>query len=264
MDRRAVIIGAGITGTLLGWQLVRAGWKVVLLEAAHVGAGSSSRTAAGIRQQFSTPETVLGMRYSVDFYRRFREEVGGDEVPIVQNGYLFLYALQEDWDAARMRVRMQHACGLGEVEALEAGALAFPAVRTPGGGGSDRDDVAMQRDIGVLGRDEESLRCRSGGVDRALRCDQGVATGAEGDSTDDQALIRSAARGVRQRESVAWHATQCAGAEEQSNRVGEGATAVSQDAERAGKARLVRRPVARGRDMIQDGLAKGVQCRDRS
>ena len=103
---------------------MRAGWNVTVVEAAHVGAGSSSRTAAGIRQQFSTPETVLGMRYAVDFYRRFRDEVGGAEAPIVQNGYLFLYGMQEDWDAARARVRMQHACGLTEVEALEPSALA--------------------------------------------------------------------------------------------------------------------------------------------
>ncbi|MDP2307905.1 MAG: FAD-binding oxidoreductase [Pseudomonadota bacterium] len=130
MARRAVIIGAGITGALVAWRLVRAGWSVTVLEARHVGAGSSSRTAAGIRQQFSTPETVLGMRYAVDYYRRFRDEVGGDTVPIVQNGYLFLYALQEDWDAAKYRVQMQQACGLDEVEALEVGPLVrrFPWV----------------------------------------------------------------------------------------------------------------------------------------
>lgn len=130
MSRRVVIVGAGITGSLLAVRLARAGWSVVVLEGAHVGAGSSSRTAAGIRQQFSTPETVVGMRYSVDFYRRFREEVGGEDVPIVENGYLFLYALQEDWDAAKVRVRMQRACGLEEVEALEHAALAerFPWV----------------------------------------------------------------------------------------------------------------------------------------
>ena len=124
MSRRVVIIGAGITGSLVAWRLARAGWQVTVVEARHVGAGSSSRTAAGIRQQFSTPETVLGMRFSVDFYRRFREEVGGESVPIVQNGYLFLHALQEEWDAARRRVVMQHEAGLTEVEALEAPDLA--------------------------------------------------------------------------------------------------------------------------------------------
>jgi sarcosine oxidase subunit beta len=118
MSRHAVVIGAGITGALSAWRLARAGWRVTVLEARHVGAGSSSRTAAGIRQQFSTPETVVGMRFSVDFYRRFGEEVGGGRSPIVQNGYLFLYATEEDWDAAQRRVRVQRRAGLEEVEAL--------------------------------------------------------------------------------------------------------------------------------------------------
>lgn len=130
MPRKAVIIGAGITGALTAWRLGRAGWRVTVLEALHVGAGSSSRTAAGIRQQFSTPETVVGMRYSVDFYRRFQELCGGETSPIVQNGYLFLYDREEQWAAARARVGMQHAVGLVEAEALDGPALAerFPWV----------------------------------------------------------------------------------------------------------------------------------------
>ena len=119
MDRRAIVIGAGITGTLTAVRLRRAGWDVTVLEARHVGAGSSSRTAAGIRQQFSTPETVVGMRYSVDVYRRFPEEVGGLISPIVENGYLFLLSGDEAVAAAAERVAMQRACGLSEVELLD-------------------------------------------------------------------------------------------------------------------------------------------------
>ena len=72
-DRRAVCIGGGITGVLTARELRLAGWDVVVLEGRTVGAGSSSRTAAGIRQQFSTPDTVRGMRYAVRFYQAFGE-----------------------------------------------------------------------------------------------------------------------------------------------------------------------------------------------
>ena len=116
---RVVVIGAGITGALVAWRLQRSGWQVTVLEAAHVGAGSSSRTAAGIRQQFSTAETVVGMRYSVGFYREFCSLVGGERSPIVQSGYLFLHALEERWGAAQARVEMQRHFGLTDVVALE-------------------------------------------------------------------------------------------------------------------------------------------------
>ena len=119
-DRRAVVIGGGITGALTARQLAFEGWDVTILEGAWIGAGSSSRTAAGIRQQFSTEETVRGMRWCVDFYKNWSENTGGQDVPIVQNGYLFLYDTDASWAAAQDRVRMQQAAGLSEVEAVAA------------------------------------------------------------------------------------------------------------------------------------------------
>lgn len=113
MSREAVIIGAGISGLLTAYRLLKAGWTVTITEAKHIGSGSSSRTAAGIRQQFSTTETVLGMRYSVDFYSHFCDHIGGVIKPIVQNGYLFLF--DENVDAAIARVEMQKTAGLKEV-----------------------------------------------------------------------------------------------------------------------------------------------------
>ncbi len=125
---RVVVIGAGLTGTLVGRELQLAGHDVTVLEARHVGAGSSSRTAAGIRQQFSTPGTVQGMRYSVGFYRDFAAHTADGVSPIVQNGYLFLHEGDDAHARARARVAMQHAAGLTEVELLDREAIAerFP------------------------------------------------------------------------------------------------------------------------------------------
>jgi glycine/D-amino acid oxidase-like deaminating enzyme len=131
-SRKVVVIGGGISGTLVGHALNRAGWQVCLVEAAHVGAGSSSRTAAGIRQQFSTRETVIGMQYSTQFYSRWREEVGGHQSPIQQNGYLFLFNTETAFQSARTRCLSQQAWGLVEIEALDRAQLAerFPFVNT--------------------------------------------------------------------------------------------------------------------------------------
>lgn len=119
-SRRAVVIGAGVTGVLTARELLLAGWDVTLVEGEHVGSGSSSRTAAGIRQQFSTEGTVRGMRYAVDFYRRFADETEDNTPCIVQNGYLFLLDDQDTWQRARELVALQQSAGLTEVEALDA------------------------------------------------------------------------------------------------------------------------------------------------
>lgn len=118
-SRSAVVVGGGITGTLCAHALLAQGWAVTVLEGEHLGAGSSSRTAAGIRQQFSTRDTVLGMRHSVDFYRRWTELIGGDQSPIVQRGYLFLHDSETQWQEAQARVAQQQAWGLADVQALD-------------------------------------------------------------------------------------------------------------------------------------------------
>lgn len=115
---RAVIIGGGITGTLCAHALLKDGWQITLLESAHIGAGSSSRTAAGIRQQFSTPDTVRAMRYAMSFYQEFTAEMGSETSPLIQNGYLFLVEGAAAWEEAQSRVKMQQQVGLGDVEAL--------------------------------------------------------------------------------------------------------------------------------------------------
>src|SRR2546430_17284152 len=59
-----VIVGGGATGALIAVRLAERGFRVTVLEKAQVGNGSSSRSAAGLRAQFSTVGTVGGMPYS--------------------------------------------------------------------------------------------------------------------------------------------------------------------------------------------------------
>lgn len=118
-----MVIGGGITGTLCAHALLQQGWAVTVLEGEHLGAGSSSRTAAGIRQQFSTRDTVVGMRHSVAFFRDWVQRIGGDQSPIVQRGYLFLHDRADAWVAAQARVAEQRSWGLADVAALDPAAV---------------------------------------------------------------------------------------------------------------------------------------------
>lgn len=107
-----------MTGVLSAYELARAGHEVVLIEAGALGNGSSSRSAACIRQQWTTESTVRGMRYATEFYRRWSEMFDAKS-PIRQNGYLFLKDWEVDLDECRAIVAMQQAIGLSEVQFLE-------------------------------------------------------------------------------------------------------------------------------------------------
>src|SRR3989344_3475208 len=118
--QRVLVIGGGATGILSAWELARSGHDVTLVEARSLGNGASSRSAACIRQQFGTTSTVKGMIYSVGFYERWREILNQDELPIVQNGYLFLRdANQKSPEAWRRVIEMQRQAGLSEVTWLD-------------------------------------------------------------------------------------------------------------------------------------------------
>lgn len=111
---RVVIIGGGATGALTAVRLAERGFRVTVLEKATPGNGSSSRSAAGIRAQFSTEETVVGMQYSEWWYSHFhdilRSPAEAREQPVMrQNGYLFLYEDPEVIPAWQPRRRQELA-----------------------------------------------------------------------------------------------------------------------------------------------------------
>src|SRR6059058_1186875 len=68
-----VLIGGGATNALTAVRLAERGFRITILEKAKIGNGSSSRSAAGIRAQFSVEETVVGMQYSEWWYTQFHE-----------------------------------------------------------------------------------------------------------------------------------------------------------------------------------------------
>ncbi len=127
-----IIIGGGATSALIAVRLAERGFRVTVLEKAQLGNGSSSRSAAGIRAQFSTEETVVGMQYSEWWYSHFHELLHSPadvrQQPVMrQNGYLFLYEapdaipawqprrrqeLARIWQQAQVAAAMQQRLGL--------------------------------------------------------------------------------------------------------------------------------------------------------
>jgi len=127
-----VLIGGGSTNALTAVRLAEHGFRVTVLEKAKLGNGSSSRSAAGIRAQFSVEETVIGVQYSQWWYTQFHHilRTPSDRCqPVIHpNGYLFLYEdpqqaapvwkpgirreVAQAWQLAQANVAMQQKIGL--------------------------------------------------------------------------------------------------------------------------------------------------------
>lgn len=108
-----VIIGAGVIGASVAYHLaLRGHTNVVLLEreAAEVS-GSTARSAAGVRHQFSHATNILLSRYSIAKLRNFDEEVGG-HAELHQIGYLFLVNDPDTWAVYQRSVALQRELGV--------------------------------------------------------------------------------------------------------------------------------------------------------
>jgi sarcosine oxidase subunit beta len=127
-----VIIGAGIVGASCAFHLTRRGARVTVLERAlQPATGSTGKSAAGIRHQFTHPENVKMSLYSTQEFRQF-ETLTGMDAGYRPVGYLFLVPPQL-WPAWQAQAQMQLSLG-APVELLEPDELArrYPHIQTRG------------------------------------------------------------------------------------------------------------------------------------
>ena len=126
----AVIIGGGVVGCSIAYQLAKRGVKdVLVLERDAVGAGTTSKAAGGIRAQFSTETEIRISLESIRVFERFEEEFGVDP-GYRKIGYLFLVSDAEDLRGFEQRVALQRRLGADVriVSPADAQAL-VPALR---------------------------------------------------------------------------------------------------------------------------------------
>ena len=75
----AVIVGAGIMGCAIAYQLAERGMRdIVVFDRDQIGRGATADAAGGIRQQFSTETNVRLATYSVRVWENFAERFGQD------------------------------------------------------------------------------------------------------------------------------------------------------------------------------------------
>jgi sarcosine oxidase subunit beta len=107
-----VIIGAGAIGCSIAYHLgLRGAQHVVVLEQESIGSGTTSKAAGGIRVQFPTEIEIKFSMESLDFFKRFHEEMGVNP-HLRQVGYLFLLGSEADIAQYKRQIALQSKYGL--------------------------------------------------------------------------------------------------------------------------------------------------------
>jgi len=110
MSYDAIVIGAGISGAATAYHLRKAGAKTLLVERGEPASGGTGKSAAIVRQSYSTPLLVRLARASITMFENARAELGQD-AGFVQAGYCFVLS-QDMIEGARKNVAMQKSLGI--------------------------------------------------------------------------------------------------------------------------------------------------------
>ena len=78
MSYDAIVVGAGISGAATAYHLRKAGAKTLLIERGEPASGGTGKSAAIIRQSYSTPLLVRLAHASITMFENARAELGKD------------------------------------------------------------------------------------------------------------------------------------------------------------------------------------------
>ena len=132
MNKKVVVIGAGIVGASCAYRLAKGGADVRILErAAAPATEATGKSAAGVRHQFSHRVNVAMSLYSTRAFSSFEQELGVD-AGYRKVGYLFLVS-PDVWTQWQAQAEMQRALG-ARVDLLNVEVLAerFPYLNLAG------------------------------------------------------------------------------------------------------------------------------------
>lgn len=114
MSRKIVIIGGGISGCSIAYNLALKGEKrILVLDKGYLTSGSTGRCGAGIRQQWATPLNCILGKKSIEFFEHAKETLGYDEdIEFKQEGYLILATTTEEHEQFAKNVKLQNSLGI--------------------------------------------------------------------------------------------------------------------------------------------------------
>lgn len=105
-----IVVGGGINGTSIAFNLARRGVRVTLIEKDFIAAGPTGRSSAIVRQHYSNEVTARMALRSLRVWQNFDDVVGG-EAGFTQTGFL-LAASEENLDALKANIALQQGVGI--------------------------------------------------------------------------------------------------------------------------------------------------------
>ena len=107
----AVVVGGGVHGTSIAWNLAKRGaGRVVLLEKTGIAAGATQYSSANSRLHYQLETLAKMALFGQNMFKNFKDEVGGD-CGWNQIGYVVLLP-EADVEPAREIVEMQQRIGI--------------------------------------------------------------------------------------------------------------------------------------------------------
>ncbi len=107
----AVIIGGGVMGCAIAYNLAKEGLKPVIIEKSDIGGEASGSNGGGVRQSARNLKEMPLAIESIQMYGHLHEELGMD-VEYVRQGNLRLCTSDEELETMRKSVETQRAVGL--------------------------------------------------------------------------------------------------------------------------------------------------------
>src|ERR1700732_4157205 len=106
-----LIVGGGVIGTSIAYSLARRQpGRVVLLEKSYLGAGSSGKSGAIVRQHYSNPLTASMAQKSLRVFEHFEDVVGGP--PVFTHTGMVIVVNERDRAGLEANLVMQRELGI--------------------------------------------------------------------------------------------------------------------------------------------------------
>ena len=114
MNAELVIIGGGITGASIAYNLAKKGMKnIVVFDDNYMTGGATGRCGAGIRQQWGTLLNCTLAKMSIDFFEQAQEELQYHrDVEFKQEGYLVVSTTIKEDIQSEKNVKLQQSVGI--------------------------------------------------------------------------------------------------------------------------------------------------------